>query len=961
MTQVRCYLYRWLLLAAASCISQLAHAQTPPAPPRTIHDITALLDQYKPDPAKVELLKARVVREPPPNAKPDELLAFLLDRAEAAGELGMATKQVADLRRAAELARGTDEEWQILMSLWIVEVFAGNLVNAIKLKERMPRAVGSKRGRLIAEYSTAAALYAAMGDLPAARAALRNAQAAMFEMERAHAWVTWGDSWISSFEGARGRVLNAEGKYAAAEAAYRNALAAQERFLEIAPQVIGAEGIPRERVEFIRDVQETRLAQNLRLQGRLAEAELGMRNVLQRLLGRIGRYAPATAFAVGEFALTLFEQGRFREAEAMARAAIDIHRNIGSVPEGLVYVGARRALGTALVAQSRWNEALKVYEEMRADLAKDPQALGRLGQGDIDWALALIKSGRPTEAISMLEAALERLAKQVGAEHRQLAMHRGMLGMALAESGRSVRALVEFQEAMKVLLARGRVDTEEEAASPAQLWRLTLILEGYIKLLYDIRNEPRQPGFEPASEAFRVADAARGQSTQRALAASAARAATTDPALAEVVRREQDAKQQLAVLYSTLLRLLGAPPDQQLPQVVAQIRARIKELENEHRQLFAELEKRFPAYVDLINPRPATVAEARGTLREGEALVSVLVTDDLTYVWVVPKSGPVAFHAANLGGKEVGRIVARLRRALDPGTVPLERFPEFDVAAAHRLYAELLKPVAAAWKGAHTLLVVTNGALMQLPLSVLPTEPVALPADSGLKFERYKTAPWLIKQVAVVQLPAVNTLITLRTLPAGNAGRRPFVGFGDPQFGREAPAAEAPVALRMRNLEVPRLEGEKKAADWIPYGQLAPLPDTREEILAMAAALKADPEKDIFLGTQASKENVRKADLRTRRIVAFATHGLIPGDFPNLEQPALALSAPDGNAETGLFTLEDILGLKMDADWVVLSACNTAAGEGQGAEAISGLGRGFFYAGSRALLVTHWPVETRSA
>ncbi|MGH8702557.1 MAG: CHAT domain-containing protein, partial [Burkholderiales bacterium] len=75
----------------------------------------------------------------------------------------------------------------------------------------------------------------------------------------------------------------------------------------------------------------------------------------------------------------------------------------------------------------------------------------------------------------------------------------------------------------------------------------------------------------------------------------------------------------------------------------------------------------------------------------------------------------------------------------------------------------------------------------------------------------------------------------------------------------------------------------------------------------------------------------------------------------------LALSSPAGNAEEGLLTLADIMGLKLDADWVVLSACNTAAGDGAGAEAISGLGRGFFYAGSRALLVTHWPVETRSA
>jgi CHAT domain-containing protein len=95
----------------------------------------------------------------------------------------------------------------------------------------------------------------------------------------------------------------------------------------------------------------------------------------------------------------------------------------------------------------------------------------------------------------------------------------------------------------------------------------------------------------------------------------------------------------------------------------------------------------------------------------------------------------------------------------------------------------------------------------------------------------------------------------------------------------------------------------------------------------------------------------------------FATHGLVPGDLNGLTQPALALSAPNvaGTGGDGLLTMERILGLKLDADWVVLSACNTAAGDGAGAEAVSGLGRAFFYAGARALLVTNWPVETGSA
>jgi CHAT domain-containing protein len=649
----------------------------------------------------------------------------------------------------------------------------------------------------------------------------------------------------------------------------------------------------------------------------------------------------------------------------MARAAMDIHKTIGTAPEARSYVGARRQLGRALVAQLRWQDALLVFEEMGSAIVMDPVLAERTGRGDPNWALALIKTGKPDQAVPMLEGGVKRWSERLGRSHYEVAERRGFLAIALAETGQRQRALSEFQEAVKILLARGSVDSDEESGASARAWRVGLILEGYIKLLYDIRNELGQTraGFDPAAEAFRLADAARGQSTQRALSASAARAAVNDPALADLIRKEQDTKQQITVLYTTLRRLLGAPPDQQLPQVAAQMRNRIQELEKERRTLLVDLERRFPAYVNLINPRPATIEETRSALRDGEVLLSVLTTDDRSYIWAIPKSGAVGFHVARLGDKAVADIVAGLRKSLDPGAVTLETLADFDVAAAHRLYAELLGPLEGVWKGARTLLVVANSALAQLPFSVLVTEPVALAPEQGPRFDRYKATPWLVRQLAVAQLPAVNTLVTLRSLPQASPARSAFVGFGDPQFGPQLAVAVAPQqrALRMRNLSVPRVEGEKRAVDWIPYSQLAPLPDTRNEILAIASALKADPQRDVYVGSSATKQSVKAVDLASRRIVAFATHGLIPGDFPDLEQPALALAAPTGNAEEGLLTLGDILALKLDADWVVLSACNTAAGDGAGAEAISGLGRGFFYAGSRALLVTHWPVETNSA
>jgi len=153
------------------------------------------------------------------------------------------------------------------------------------------------------------------------------------------------------------------------------------------------------------------------------------------------------------------------------------------------------------------------------------------------------------------------------------------------------------------------------------------------------------------------------------------------------------------------------------------------------------------------------------------------------------------------------------------------------------------------------------------------------------------------------------------------------------------------------------------AFDSAQLAKLPRLPETADEIRGLAQAMNADPTRDVFLGARANEGIVKTLDLAGYRVLAFATHGLVPGDLDGLTQPALALSAPDvaGVAGDGLLTMDEILSLRLNADWIVLSACNTAGGQGAGSEAVSGLGRAFFYAGARALLVSNWPVETTSA
>ena len=355
-------------------------------------------------------------------------------------------------------------------------------------------------------------------------------------------------------------------------------------------------------------------------------------------------------------------------------------------------------------------------------------------------------------------------------------------------------------------------------------------------------------------------------------------------------------------------------------------------------------------------------------------MIATYTAEERTYVWAIPKLGEVAFAVAELGREDLGDTVALLRSSLEPNAQTLGDIPDFDIAAAYGLYKQLFKPVEAGWKDAKSLLVVAHGALGYLPPSILPTAAVELEPASGALFSNHRDIPWLVRSHSVTMLPSVASLATLRSLPPGAPDRKAFAGFGDPLFSAQQavvlPEKETEVAaltsrgLKSRGLPV-RLRAAPKtgALDSAELAQLPRLPDTADEVRSIAVALNADLTQDVFLGAQANEGAVKSRDLSGYKVLAFATHGLVPGDLNGLMQPALALSAPGvaGVEGDGLLTMGEILGLKLDADWVVLSACNTGSGAGAGAEAVSGLGQAFFYAGTRALLVSNWPVETTSA
>ena len=340
-------------------------------------------------------------------------------------------------------------------------------------------------------------------------------------------------------------------------------------------------------------------------------------------------------------------------------------------------------------------------------------------------------------------------------------------------------------------------------------------------------------------------------------------------------------------------------------------------------------------------------------------------------MWVVPAAGRPAFHAAPIPRADLRDMVGLLRGALDTRARTLADVPAYDLETAYRLYQALLAPIAAAWRPAKSLIVVAHGPLGQLPLSVLVTAPAALGAEAGLPFDNYRAVPWLARGHAVTVVPSVTSLTALRRLPPGDPARRPFIGFGDPYFS-VAQAAEAEVASTVVVADAGAIRGmpislrsvpDTRRVDSAELALLPRLPDTADELNGIALALGADPTRDVFLGRDANEDTVKTLDLSGYKVLAFATHGLVPGDLNGLTQPALALSAPAvaGGDGDGLLTMGEILGLKLDADWAILSACNTGSGAGAGAEAVSGLGRAFFCAGARALLVSNWPVHSDAA
>ncbi len=307
------------------------------------------------------------------------------------------------------------------------------------------------------------------------------------------------------------------------------------------------------------------------------------------------------------------------------------------------------------------------------------------------------------------------------------------------------------------------------------------------------------------------------------------------------------------------------------------------------------------------------------------------------------------------------------------------KLPPFDLDKAHRLYQLLFGQVEDLIRERH-LIIVPTGALTQLPFQVLITEP---PLPGASEADRHRQAAWLARRVPITVLPAIGSLDALRKYAKASAAPRPYLGFGNPLLaGPDARYAPLAALARARqscadpaqpqSVALPQLRGPASRmvtsnglADLAFLRAQPPLPETADELCAVARDLHAGA-TSVQLGRHAAEAEVKRFSkdgvLARYRVLHFATHGAMVGEVVGSSEPGLVLTPPEKatGIDDGYLSASEIALLKLDADLVILSACNTAAGGAEGSETLSGLARSFFYAGARALLVSHWAVNSEA-
>jgi CHAT domain-containing protein/Tfp pilus assembly protein PilF len=658
-------------------------------------------------------------------------------------------------------------------------------------------------------------------------------------------------------------------------------------------------------------------------QERYADAEPLYKRSLAIYEKALGPDHPYVAASLNNLALLYKNQGRYADAEPLYKRSLAIvEKALG--PDHPDFATSLNNLAALYDNQGRYADAEPLYKR---SLAIREKALGPdhpdVAQSLNNLAFLYDNQGRYADAEPLYKRSLAIREKALGPDHSDVAASLHNLAHLYYNQGRYADAL----PFVRITAQRGFLH------KPI-----------YLNVLTGAVTKSLVSKFDALHESYRVIQQASSSAASNAINQLSVRFAAGNDQLAQLVRKDQDLASESERLDKSLIEAVSREPSKRIAAEEEQKKARLQLIVTERTQIQATLVQRFPDFATLSKPQPISVEDTQKLLADDEALV-VLDFADSSYAWVITRTSS-DWIDLRVSGKEVEQLVKKLRLSLTDNTGA-----PFEVEASYKLYQSTFGVFHDTIAAKKRLSVVTNGAMTSIPLQLLVTHN---PTGKGLK-----DVDWLVRNYAITVWPSVASLKTLRGKANTSSAKKPMIAFADPVFSKMARKGAAQL-VAMRGL-ASFVRGTQIDISSLAEN-LPQLPGTRIEVQAIAKALQVDS-SDIHLGLAATETAVKNAKLDQYHIVYFATHGLVAGDLEKFAEgkiePALVLSIPaePNDFDDGLLTASEIAQLKLNADWVVLSACNTAAENKPGAEALSGLARAFFYAGARSLIVSHWEVD----
>ena len=595
-------------------------------------------------------------------------------------------------------------------------------------------------------------------------------------------------------------------------------------------------------------------------------------------------------------------------------------------------VEARRYEAIVLRDLGRFGEA-DVMLTSASDLARgnglrQPVLTARLARTEAENAAA---QGHPADAAAGFERAT-RVFAGVLPGTRPVAETQLLAARQLARQGDEAGAL-QACEGAATMLRQLKIGVEAMLLQPC--------LD-----VFGAASEKAAPDRRQAllTQMFEVSQLAQGSVTSQQIAQATARlsANARDPKVAMAIRNAADSRTRLEELVrrrdeAAQTHAAGdqpgsgsAPPVDavELDKQIAAARVAADDAE-------ATLQAAAPNFGQLVQ-QVAPAADVLAALGPDEAFAGIDLAPDTGWVFLL-RDGRISAARVPGGSNAMTKLVARVRASIE-GDGP----PRFDTEAAQALYSALFGKLGPQLAGMKSLVVAPSGPLLSLPFGVLLTGP----ADP----DKLGAAPWLLRQATIAHVPAAANFVSLRKIAGGSRATKPWFGFGDFQPVTQAQAQRSfPGATCRESAQL--------------FAGLPPLPFAQKELAAAQLVLGASA-SDELLGAAFTAPAVLGRHLKNYRILHFATHALLPTDLACQNEPAIVTSAPQGAADASgaLLTASAVTDMDLDADAVILSACNSGGPSGGGAgQSLSGLARSFFYAGARSLVVTHWSVDDRTA